>query len=170
MVDDRAEGHAPRLTRLLRCLIMGAITVITSCREPPELLPDHEEAEIYAEVLRTARDELGTDTHVAVHPYLAVARDTQGVLLARLDQFEYDRSAPLQMLQRSDTTLVLCDFNDQGVCKASSYLVLSQIRRVAGRDAELLVFAVDETSTRYLGVRLRYHGGAWHVAAARLLR
>jgi hypothetical protein len=155
--------------RLSHLLTAAVVAIQPSCEDPPpDLIPRYEEPRIYGQVLKVARRKLGIDVAVAIHPFLAIVQDTQGFLKAQLDQFEYVRSDALQTLQRSDTSLAFCDFNRLGVCKAPSYLVLSQIRRFAVRDAELLVFAVDSGSMRHLRVRLRYHRGAWLVTGSQL--
>src|SRR5688572_9632510 len=120
--------------RLSHLLTAVAVATQPSCEDPPpDLIPPYEEAEIFGGVLKAARGKLGIGADVAVHPFLAIVQDSQGFLKAQLDEFEFGKSEALWALARSDTSLALCDFNSRGVCKSESYLVLSQIRRLAER-------------------------------------
>lgn len=120
---------------------------------------------MYARVLTAARAELGVTDSVVVHPYLALVADSAGRALARLDEFEYEPAAALRLFGE-DSTVVLCEFDDRGMCSAVSYLVVSQMLRLAERDASIVVFAVSGYGTRqrYVLVNLRYRRNGWHIA------
>lgn len=122
---------------------------------------------MYGNVVSAARSALGLPDDVVVHPYRAVAEDSAGRPVARLDAFEYEPAVPLRLLAEGDSTVGLCEPNARGTCEASSYLVLSEMRRIGPRDAIVVALFMDRGAVarqRFLVVRLRYGREGWHVA------
>lgn len=124
---------------------------------------------MYADVANAARRTLDISGPMYVHPYLAVITDDSGMPHAGLTTFEYEPSAALDLLQATDTTLVLCQVDARGMC-AESYLVFSQIARIGRRDAVVVVRSIRGSNTnRVLEVRLRYGRGGWIVVSSNLI-
>jgi hypothetical protein len=149
-----------------RLLVTLALSLAGCASPPPDQLADPDEAELYGHVLEVARTELDLPDTIVIHPYLAVARDSAGNVTFQLDEFEFEPSAALRLLQLADGAISGCAYDAQGLCTTSSYVVLSQMVRLAERDAAIVVLAVDRSDARrhrQLLVRLRHQGGEWRV-------
>lgn len=135
---------------------------------PPRYSSDEDDANVYADVVNITREVLNVSGTQYLHPYLAVAQDEDGDLLVDLSTFEYEPSNTLDLLRQRDSTVVLCQVGAQGLC-ARDYLVVSQIARVSGRDAVVIVRSIRGPTIRALIVRLRYTQGTWNIAGAEMI-
>lgn len=169
----RRHPATSRWRRLTATALVVAAVVHGCDAGPPETLRDADEAELYRRIIVAAQPELGLPANVTVHPYLAVVRDSAGQPRSQLDEFEYEPSAALRLLEAADSTIATCTPDVQGACATSPYLVLSAMHRLGDRDAVVMVLAIDRADApreRYLLARLRHRGGEWivgNVAEAR---
>lgn len=150
------------------CAGLAIVACLHGCRaSPPAYTTDQDDAAVYADVAGTARRALNAPGRLYVHPYLAVATDDAGLPQTELSTFEYEPSAALELLQREDSTVVLCRVDAQGMC-AENYIVFSQIARLGERDAVVVVRSIRGSDLRALLVRLRYRRGDWVVTGSEL--
>jgi hypothetical protein len=124
---------------------------------------------VYGAVASTARRALDLSGPMYIHPYVAVLAADSGSASTELTTFEYEPSSALHLLAATDTTLVLCQVDAQGMC-AENYLVFSQMARTGDRDAVVLVRSMGGSKRiRVLMMRLRYGRNGWAVVSSALV-